>query len=638
MLFCRGVAGLPPILEVELPWRRCLPCMVWLCLAFASPSAAQSTSRQVLLLNSFERGSAVENLFAGSFRAELGRQSPEPLNIFEVSLQPALTPEHPREAPVVDYLLSTFSGQRLDLVVTLGGPAAAFAQKYRERLFPSTPLLLAAVDRRSVKSGALAANETALTVATDPHQVVEDVLRLLPGTTTVFVVIGASRIEDFWRDELKRLLQPFEPRVRFVWSNDLSFADMLKRAASLPPHSAIFYTLLSVDAKGIIQSEERTLAELHAVANAPIFGLYDIQLGQGIVGGSLLSVAEVVRDTARVSVRLLRGESPGSITTAPHTPGQPTFDWRELQRWGIGDASLPAASIVQFRRPTVWDRYKSYIVGVTVLVGLQTALIAGLVVQRARRRRTELALRKSEQQYPAMAEQNQDLAGRLITAQEAERTRIARDLHDDVSQQLAGVSIAFSGLKQRLGEYHVSGELQEELADLQQQTLSLARNVRHLSHDLHPTVLRHLGLAKGLTSYCAELERAHGIAVSCRAEGRVRVDQTRTPRFASTESRRRRCATSSPTRVPAGRTSGSVHIDDQVEITVTDDGRGFDSTSAVESGRGLGLVSINERAKIAGGTISIVSEPSQGTRVQARIPATAPMQSDLGQGPKGQVA
>ena len=140
--------------------------------------------------------------------------------------------------------------------------------------------------------------------------------------------------------------------MTFVWSNDLSFADMLKRAASLPPHSAIFYTLLSVDAKGVIQDEERTLAELHAVANAPMFGLYDIQLGRGIVGGSLLSVEDVVRDSASVAVRLLRGESPGSIRTPPHTHGQPTFDWRELQRWGISEARLPAGSIVQFRQPT----------------------------------------------------------------------------------------------------------------------------------------------------------------------------------------------------------------------------------------------------------------------------------------------
>ena len=190
-----------------------------------------------------------------------------------------------------------------------------------------------------------------------------------------------------------------------------------------------------------------------------------------------------------------------------------------------------------------------------MLIALQSALIGGLIVQRARRRRTEVALRQSEQQYRATAKQNQDLAGRLITAQEAERTRIARDLHDDVSQQLAGLSIAFSGLKQQLGEYRIREDLQQELADLQQQTLALARNVRHLSHDLHPTVLQHLGLVKGLTSYCAQLERTHGVrSVSCGR--RVFVRQPRMPRSASTESRRRRYATSSRMRrQPRGRWS-----------------------------------------------------------------------------------
>ena len=102
------------------------------------------------------------------------------------------------------------------------------------------------------------------------------------------------------------------------------------------------------------------------------------------------------------------------------------------------------------------------------------------------------------------------LAGRLIEAQDAERARIARDLHDDVSQQLAGMSIAFSGLKQRLAEAHLSEDLQEDLRALQQRTSTLAQNVRHLSHDLHPTVLRHAGLVAALTAYCAELERTHG--------------------------------------------------------------------------------------------------------------------------------
>ena len=406
-----------------------------------------------------------------------------------------------------------------------------------------------------------------------------------------------------------------------MWSNDLSFEEMLKRAATLPPHSAIVYLLLSVDAKGVSQEEERTLAELHAVANAPMFGLYDIQLGRGIVGGSLLSVEDAVRKSASVAVRILHGESPGNIKTAPFTHGQPTFDWRELRRWGISEARLPAGSIVLFRQPSVWDQYKSYIVGMALLFGLQSALIGTLIVQRTRRRRTELALRKSERQFRQIAEQNHDLAGRLINAQEAERTRIARDLHDDVSQQLAGVSIAFSGLKRRLDEYHVSEDVRQDVVDLQQQTQALARNVRQLSHDLHPTVLRHLGLVKALTAYCGELERAHGVVMKCSAEGEfasVAPDAALCVYRIAQEALRNVVA-------HAGASCAEirlVEIDDHLEITITDNGQGFDVTSS-DRGKGLGLVSVAERAKIAGGTLSIDSRSKQGTRLHARIPANA---------------
>ena len=220
----------------------------------------------------------------------------------------------------------------------------------------------------------------------------------------------------------------------------------------------------------------------------------------------------------------------------------------------------------------------------------------------------------------------QYLAGRLIEAQDVERARIARDLHDDVSQQLAGVSIAFSGLKQRLGEYHVSEALQQELVELQRQTLMLARNVRHLSHDLHPTVLQHLGLVKGLTSYCGELQRAHGVAMRCTASGDFREI---TPDAAlciyriAQEALRNVIAHAGASRADVS----LIQAGDQAEISIADDGRGFDASHGAERDKGLGLVSISERARIIGGTVSIVSGRNQGTRVQATIPVNGRMTS-----------
>ena len=175
---------------------------------------------------------------------------------------------------------------------------------------------------------------------------------------------GNSAPEGSWRKAMDREFERFKDRLTFVWLNELSFTEILKRSSALPPNSAIFFPTLVVDGKGVFHSEERALAQLHAVANAPIFAINDFQLGQGIVGGSLRSRwSDVARDTAAVALRILRGESPGHIKTAPRRTGTPTYDWRELQRWGISEARLPAGSIVLFRPPSLWDRSKLYIVG-----------------------------------------------------------------------------------------------------------------------------------------------------------------------------------------------------------------------------------------------------------------------------------
>src|SRR5207342_233088 len=105
-------------------------------------------------------------------------------------------------------------------------------------------------------------------------------------------------------------------------------------------------------------ADERLFAELHATANAPLFAGQSVYLGAGAVGGSLLSIDDLSRDTAGVAVRLLNGAPPGSVRLPPKLPGQPSFDWRELQRWGIPESRLPTGSIVRYRAPSLWSAYR----------------------------------------------------------------------------------------------------------------------------------------------------------------------------------------------------------------------------------------------------------------------------------------
>ena len=115
----------------------------------ASASRRAEQPRHVLLLHSYERDFAPHGIVAEIFQKELNRQSDQPINFFDVSLQPARSSRNPEDWPTLEYLLSTFAGQRLDLIVTIGGPAAQFALRHRDRLFPEIPLLLASVDTRA---------------------------------------------------------------------------------------------------------------------------------------------------------------------------------------------------------------------------------------------------------------------------------------------------------------------------------------------------------------------------------------------------------------------------------------------------------------------------------------------------------
>ena len=213
---------------------------------------------------------------------------------------------------------------------------------------------------------------------------------MLPDTTNIAFVIGASPLERFWVEGMRQAFQPFAGRVTFEWFNELSQEEMVKRVATLPPRSALFYASVRVDAAGIPNEQNRVLARLRETANAPMFSYLDSNFGQGIVGGPVISTQELGRRAAEVAVRILNGERPGSIKTPAVGLGAPVYDWRELQRWNISEARLPPGSIVQFREPSAWERYRWQVTGFFIALLVQSAMISWLLIERNGRRKAEL--------------------------------------------------------------------------------------------------------------------------------------------------------------------------------------------------------------------------------------------------------
>jgi len=355
----------------------------------AQPSETASELRQVLVLQSFDRGNMTVDHLTSNFRVDLDQQAGRSVNVVELVVGPTGF-VGASEQSTVEYIRSTYANRRKpDLIVAFAGPATVFARKYHEQLFPEVPRLFAAVDVAYLGDAPLRDNETATTVDNSFPEHVNRILQLLPDTKQVFMIMGAGPLGAFWHRELEAQFKGLQNRLTFVWSDKLSYPEILRQCAQLPRNSVIFYFTFGTDALGGAYADERVLADLHAAANAPIFGVQSVYMGTGVVGGAMSSLDQLSRTAADAAVRLLNGEPPGSIKVPPQTPGQATFDWRELQRWRIPESRLPANSAVLYRPPSLWLEYRATVLTALAVMAVQFLLISGLLYERRARQRAE---------------------------------------------------------------------------------------------------------------------------------------------------------------------------------------------------------------------------------------------------------
>jgi len=423
-------------------------------LVFAVIRVSAAEPKRVLLLHSFGPQFAPWVFFAGHFRDELFKQSPDRIDLYEASLEGARFQRADEQRPVVDYLVSLFGARKLDLIVTIGAPAALFVQKYRAQFFPEVPIVIGAPERRAIDYAALTPKDAPVAVRLEFSRWIESVLQVLPETTHIAWVVGASPLERFWTKELQRISEPFADRVSFEWFNDLRFDEMLDRVSKLPPHSAMFFVDLRVDAAGVPLDRDRVLPRLREATNAPIFSYIDSYLGSGIVGGPMLSSEEVGKRMAQAAVRILGGESAGSLNIPPVSLGAAQYDWRELQHWNISEKRLPAGSIVRFREPTVWEQYNWEITLMCSVLLLQGAMISGLVFERRRRVNAEL---QSRQRSAELAHVNRySVAGQLTAT-------IAHEINQPLGAILVNIETAESMIRSATPDLHEIGEI---LADV----------------------------------------------------------------------------------------------------------------------------------------------------------------------------
>jgi PAS domain S-box-containing protein len=228
--------------------------------------------------------------------------------------------------------------------------------------------------------------------------------------------------------------------------------------------------------------------------------------------------------------------------------------------------------------------------------------IVGMIADITERKRAEEALANARK--------------RLVEAQEQERTRIARELHDDIGQRLALLTVELEQLQRNTPDLpaRITGRLDE----LRNEALEMGTDIQTLSHELHSAKLEYLGIATVAKGFCREFAAKHGVEIDCETSDlpgplppAVSLCLFRVLQEALHNSLKHSGVGRFQVRL-----WGST---DEVHLTVSDSGAGFDSEAARES-RGLGLISMEERLQLISGTFSIESQPNCGTTIHARVP------------------
>ncbi len=231
--------------------------------------------------------------------------------------------------------------------------------------------------------------------------------------------------------------------------------------------------------------------------------------------------------------------------------------------------------------------------------------IVGMVGDITERKRAEEAL--------------SSMSRRLIEAQEQERTRIARELHDDMGQRLALVANELEQLQHSSPDLDV--EIGRRIAELKKHTFQIATDIQSLSHKLHSSKLEYLGIAAAMKSFCQEFGAQQKLKVDFKSDDvptRVSPDISLCL-FRVLQEALHNSVKHSRARHVEVRLWGTP---DEIHLSVSDSGAGFDREAAKES-RGLGLVSMEERLQILKGTFSIESQLQRGTTIHARVPLSS---------------
>src|SRR5262245_43842829 len=350
---------------------------------------AQQTEspKRVLVLYWYDKDYPGHIIFDRSFQAALQAAPAGTVEYYPEYLESNRFPGDNQSLFLRDHLRQKYADRTIDVIVAVSDASLEFLLKYRNDLFPHTPIVFEGTKGPPETEFTAGPGLTGIRVVTTHKETIDLALRLHPGTEQVFIVSGTVKHDKKFEILARKKLEGYENKVRVNYLTDLPPDELIAKTKSLPERSVILYAWQqSQNGQGKVLESRDLLAMIARSTHVPIYGMAAGYIGGGIIGGYAYTTEDLATRTAEITLRIVNGVRAQDIPVEEMRT-LPMFDWRELRRWGISEDQLPRESVVLFKKLSFWKTYKWRIIGVVSLCIIQAGLISVLLLERRRRRR-----------------------------------------------------------------------------------------------------------------------------------------------------------------------------------------------------------------------------------------------------------
>ncbi|MBP2146722.1 sigma-B regulation protein RsbU (phosphoserine phosphatase) [Methanofollis sp. W23] len=381
---------------------------------------APDDSHNVLLLHSYYDGLSWTDDVTGGVQSVLDKEEGVVLYIEYMDMPRVNSPGYEEE--LIELFRVKYADASFDAIICADEYAFHFLRDHHDDLFPGVPVVFCGVNY--FEDAYLEGWDcTGIVEAYDVVGTIDAALALDPGVRRIYVINDCSETGLSNQKVIERAAGEYQGRLEIVSSEGQSLDQVLDTVAALPPDAIVLLMTFYLDQDGTSYDYDEVVGTVSAASPVPVYGVWDIYLGEGLVGGRLTSGEDQGTAAGRLALRVLEGESASKIPVEADLQGTYRFDYRQLDRFGLQESDLPAGSTV-IHAPNTAVEIDREVLAAVIIALVTLLLLVGFLAYTIRvRKKTEHALKKSEQKFREIAERSFDVI--FITDADGEYTYLS---------------------------------------------------------------------------------------------------------------------------------------------------------------------------------------------------------------------